>query len=139
MIPTDRRTRLPADGTRGPDNVSPIWYEDQQPVATSQQKKRHSPAYYPPLGDEGGKKTTRPYGYLEPGNPLIPLAAPPSSGPVPAIKFDHPLPKRGLDRHPGPIVPNPSLSQNFQGEGKQNCLSQPMWLRFGVYQPLPKP
>ena len=96
--------------------MSPIWV-DQRPVASAPQRKRHTP-YYPPLGsgDEGSKKTTRPYGYLEPQNPLIPLVAPPSGGRVPAIKFDHPLPKRGLDRHPGPIVPNPSLSQNFKGD-----------------------
>ena len=66
---------------------------------------------------DSGKKTTRPYGYLEPQNPLIPLkpSEPAIKFDSPVVKFDHPVPKRGLDRHPGPIVPNPSLSQNIRG------------------------
>jgi len=128
--PADRRTRLPPlDGTRGPDEVSPIWVDQQQVASGLKQKKRHTKNNYPGGVDSGRQpplsnsfypseqtKTTRPYGYLEPQNPIIPLSRPSQHTPrgPPAIKFDHPVPQRGPDSL-GPIVPNPSLSHNFKG------------------------
>ena len=107
-----RRTRLPPP-TRGPDSQEPIWVDS----------KEYSTPLHPqrPVHSSTESKKTRPYGYLRPVNPIIPIGEasyfPSESNAItkrqpPVIKFDHPS---SGNRHSHlPIVPVPDLRTPHQ-------------------------
>ena len=151
-VDADRRTKLPpiqTDYTRGPDSIDPIWIDSKESFQEEPHPKRHigKQQYFPQSSDN--TKTTKPYGYLQPLNPIIPLKDPNPyfpkedaqsvsseqypKGYVPAIQFDHPI----SDPRPGssPIVPNPNLQSGRPQT--PHYRPPPLPSRTQPYQPAP--